>query len=199
MKAFAVRPAPYNDTVPLIDIPDWDFHWQGLYDFRNPIYLPIGTMLHGEATYDNTADNEDNPNDPPQYVFLGEATTDEMMLFYFAYTFGFATDTNIVIDDSEHPDHYQNCTTDFNIGISEATIGSVVRISPVPADDRITLSIDRPGTVELLDAQGRSVMTERIAQGDNVLDLSRIAAGGYAVLVRDGRGVVLHRSPLVVK
>ena len=197
MKAFAVL--PNNDTINLIDIPNWDFHWQGLYDFRKPIFLPTGTVLHGEATYDNTTNNEENPNDPPQLVTLGEATTDEMMLFYFAYTYGFATDTNIVIDDSDHPDHYLNCTTDFNIGVPEVTMNSVVRIAPVPADDRITVSFDRPGTIELVDAQGRSVLTERIAQGDNVIDVSKIAAGGYAVLVRDGRGVLLHRSPLVLR
>src|SRR6185436_13388896 len=26
---------PSNDTIPFINIPEWDFHWQGLYSFRN--------------------------------------------------------------------------------------------------------------------------------------------------------------------
>lgn len=94
---------PDGDIVPLIDIPHWDFHWQGTYPFRKLIRVPAGSILYGEATYDNTAENPHNPNDPPQWVFLGEATTDEMMLIYFAFTLYFPGDENILIDPEEPP------------------------------------------------------------------------------------------------
>ena len=94
---------PSGENVPLIDIPEWDFHWQGTYPFKKLIKVPPGSVIHGEAVYDNTHNNHHNPNDPPQWVFLGEATTDEMMLIYFAFTLYFPGDENIVIDPNEPP------------------------------------------------------------------------------------------------
>jgi hypothetical protein len=43
VKAWAVTPT--NVTIPLIDIPEWDFHWQGFYDFRQPLRIPAGSVL----------------------------------------------------------------------------------------------------------------------------------------------------------
>jgi hypothetical protein len=96
--SFGVTPA--NDTIPFINIPEWDFHWQGLYSFQNVLKLPIGTVLHSKAMYDNTSANPENPNDPPQDVSLGEATTDEMMLVYFSYLLYQPGDENIIIDST---------------------------------------------------------------------------------------------------
>ncbi len=75
-----------GDTIPLVDIPKWDFHWQGAYQFQKPLKIPAFTKLHGYATYDNTSSNPHNPNSPPQVINVGEATTDEMMLFYLSYS-----------------------------------------------------------------------------------------------------------------
>jgi hypothetical protein len=89
-----------NDTIPLIRINDWDFHWQGGYFFQHLQKLPIGTKLHAYATYDNTVDNPNQPSFPPQTVTQGEATTDEMMLIYFAYTTYQPGDENILLDST---------------------------------------------------------------------------------------------------
>lgn len=85
-KSVNVNASNKNDTLKIIDIPQWDFHWQSTYLFPNPVKLPSGYSLNVEAVYDNTADNPENPNDPPNDVHLGEGTTDEMMLVYFYYT-----------------------------------------------------------------------------------------------------------------
>ena len=198
MKAWAITPD--NDSIPLISIPEWDFHWQGMYEFRKPIYLPTGTVLYGEATYDNTAENQNNPNDPPAWVFLGEATTDEMMLFYFAYTFGFPSDTLTVVDDSEHGDHHENCTTDFNIGLGETTVMEAVRIAPVPATDRLTVSVVRSGSsLRLIDTQGREAAYLRLSAGDNNVHVASLARGTFIAEVHDVGGRVIHRSPLLLQ
>ncbi len=97
---FSYAVTPTNDTIPLIKINDWDFHWQGSYGFRNLMKIPGQTKLFGFASYDNTDNNPYNPNTPPQDVNLGESTTDEMMLIYFAYTLYQLGDENIVIDSS---------------------------------------------------------------------------------------------------
>ncbi|MCC6459817.1 MAG: T9SS type A sorting domain-containing protein [Saprospiraceae bacterium] len=89
-----------GDTIPLIRIPEWDFHWQGSYTFQKVQKVPAGAKLHAYATYDNTSNNPNNPSNPPKNVALGEATTDEMMLVYFLYMAYQAGDENIVLDST---------------------------------------------------------------------------------------------------
>ncbi len=148
---------PTDDTIPLIKINDWDFHWQGSYAFRNLMKIPKQSKLYGHAVYDNTASNAHNPNNPPQNVSVGESTTDEMMLIYFAYTYYQAGDENIVVDNSplvditdsssttaieELPDNAivstpqlydpvpnpSNTETQFNYFLPEASSNSIIRI-----------------------------------------------------------------------
>ena len=77
---------PSGKTECLINIDDWDFNWQGMYRFNNPVALPGGTRLSLEAFYDNSSGNLRNPNDPPKSVSWGEATTDEMCIAFVGVT-----------------------------------------------------------------------------------------------------------------
>ncbi len=62
----------------LMMIRNWDFNWQGDYQFATPLQLPKGTKLVMEYAYDNSTNNVRNPNNPPQVVRYGMSTTDEM-------------------------------------------------------------------------------------------------------------------------
>lgn len=62
----------------LIWIRDWDFNWQAVYRYKKPFSLPKGTVLSMRYTYDNSAENPRNPNQPPQRVRAGNRSTDEM-------------------------------------------------------------------------------------------------------------------------
>jgi len=62
----------------LIWIRDWDFAWQAVYRFAHPVFLPRGSRLEMRITYDNSAGNVRNPNDPPRRVVAGNRSTDEM-------------------------------------------------------------------------------------------------------------------------
>ena len=73
---------PDGRDEPMICIKDWDFNWQGRYQYREPLLLPKGTRIEIEATYDNSAGNPKNPHSPPQTVHWGENTTDEMCLAF---------------------------------------------------------------------------------------------------------------------
>lgn len=191
MRAFAV--VPEGDTIPLIDIPDWDFRWQGMYSFRRPIFLPPGTVLHGEATYDNTATNEDNPNSPPALVELGESTTDEMMLFYFAYTFGFANDTTIVVDDVLHAPHHLDCVPAIDVGMEETGTVDDLRVWPVPAHDVITIATVRAGAeLVLSDQTGRVVRRMRANGSTDTMPVRDLARGLY--LLRSTNGTRAMRT-----
>jgi hypothetical protein len=74
---------PDHDTIRLVNINDWDFHWQGFYFFKNLIKIPAGSRLAGRGIYDNTSNNHHNPFHPPQTISVGEATTDEMFLISY--------------------------------------------------------------------------------------------------------------------
>ena len=77
---------PDSRVVPLIWIDDWDFEWQGIYTYRQPVPFPEGSRVEFTAYYDNSANNPENPNSPPKDVTWGEATTDEMALVFLAFT-----------------------------------------------------------------------------------------------------------------
>jgi tetratricopeptide (TPR) repeat protein len=76
VKSFATLPDGTRKW--LIYIRQWDFEWQGVFRYARPQFLPAGTTIGMEYTYDNSADNPHNPQRPPQRVTYGQLTTDEM-------------------------------------------------------------------------------------------------------------------------
>jgi len=84
MKATATLPD--GTVVPMLWIRDWDFNWQDRYIYREPVKLPRDTRIEVTITYDNSADNPQNPFDPPQRVMWGVQSTDEMGVVRFEMT-----------------------------------------------------------------------------------------------------------------
>jgi hypothetical protein len=77
-----------GETKCLVNIDDWDFNWQTLFRFKEPVDLPAGTRITATAYYDNSEANARNPNTPPKSVSWGEATTDEMCVAFLGVTVG---------------------------------------------------------------------------------------------------------------
>ena len=69
---------PGGAIVPLIFIKDWNFHWQDVYTYAQPVALPAGTVIEMRYTYDNSAANRLNPNRPPRRVTFGQTSSSEM-------------------------------------------------------------------------------------------------------------------------
>ncbi|HEV8543346.1 MAG TPA: tetratricopeptide repeat protein [Verrucomicrobiae bacterium] len=76
MQAFAELPD--GQTAWLLRIKKWDFRWQGSYRYEEPVRLPKGSTVHLRYTYDNSANNIFNPNQPPKRVTYGAQSSDEM-------------------------------------------------------------------------------------------------------------------------
>ena len=91
---------PDGERVNLINIPDWDFNWQGSYYFDRYIVAPAGSILNAVASYDNTIDNPNNPSNPPRFVTWGEGTTDEMYYLPIGFVDYQDGDENIVFTDN---------------------------------------------------------------------------------------------------
>ena len=69
---------PDGSQQDLLWIRQWDFRWQDRYRYRSPVFLPQGTRLSMRFTYDNSAANPNNRNNPPQRVRSGPRSNDEM-------------------------------------------------------------------------------------------------------------------------
>jgi Flp pilus assembly protein TadD len=76
LEAWAILPNGQRQW--LIRIPGWDIDRQSVYRYRNPVFLPRGSVLHMHYIYDNSADNIHNPNSPPIRVRAGNRSVDEM-------------------------------------------------------------------------------------------------------------------------
>ncbi len=86
--AFALK--ANGDTIPLIRINKWDFRWQYYYTFKHPVKLEKGGTIHVYGTFDNTAQNPNNPFHPPQRITQGNGvesmkTSEEMFQFIFTF------------------------------------------------------------------------------------------------------------------
>ena len=151
IKSYALDPNNL-DTLKHINIPNWDFHWQGFYTFSNLQKIPAGYKFKGEAVFNNTSNNPFNPNTPPQNVQFGENTTDEMFIVYYHYLLYQPGDENYNLSElvtaslSEYP------------GINNLD----VKIYPNPLNDgNLTLEFSEPLTpdakIYIYNAQGKLV------------------------------------------
>lgn len=69
----------------LMNVPNYNFAWQPTYRLSDPIFLPAGTRVVNDATFDNSEYNPGNP-DPGTTVRGGAQSWDEMFIGYYTYT-----------------------------------------------------------------------------------------------------------------
>jgi hypothetical protein len=80
-KSFRIELNPDTpDAQVLLDIPNWDFNWQGEYQLMEPIEVKRGDVLRTTCVWDNTRGDE------VRYVVWGEGTDDEMCIGTVTYT-----------------------------------------------------------------------------------------------------------------
>jgi len=107
---------PDGPTKTLLHIPHWSFHWQQDYRFAAPIALPRGTVLTMRYTYDNSADNEDNPHQPPARVRLGPRSSDEMA------ELGLQVLTASIADSARLVQSFDERDAQSNVALGEARV-----------------------------------------------------------------------------
>ena len=66
----------------LLEVPRYDFNWQHVYEFAEPLPLESIGELEFIATFDNSESNPVNP-DPTQHVTWGDQTWEEMAVAFF--------------------------------------------------------------------------------------------------------------------
>ncbi|MEX2470284.1 MAG: redoxin domain-containing protein [Pseudohongiellaceae bacterium] len=68
----------------ILNVPNYQFNWQKVYDFKEPLFVPAGSELLFSGTFDNSETNPFNP-DPSQTLSWGEQTWQEMFFGFYRY------------------------------------------------------------------------------------------------------------------
>ena len=66
----------------MVDIPEWDFNWQGFYLYDSPVLVNGGDKISLSCEFDNSMGRNQQLGREPQMVQWGEGTRDEMCLNY---------------------------------------------------------------------------------------------------------------------
>jgi hypothetical protein len=90
MKYTLARPDGSREV--LLDVPEYDYDWQNIYRFAEPVPVEAGSLLEVEAAWNNSAGNAANP-DPGLDVRWGDGTSNEMLVAFFDF----------VVDDGKKP------------------------------------------------------------------------------------------------
>lgn len=203
VKVYAIT--PLTDTVPLISIPQWNFKWQGQYSFRQPMVFEEGTIVRSEGFFDNTINNPDAPN-VNNWVYAGEATTDEMFLVYFGFLPYQNGDENIIVDTSTVRPTWNNCQ--YMLGEAYLSVNAAVTLYPNPAADYIRLSWYAPAAanyhIHITDMLGRIIYTSAgggpgAEQEQNLqIDIAALPPGAYSLSLQQA-GAVYTRKFIVMR
>jgi len=68
----------------ILNVPKYDFNWQRMYEFDQPIPIPAGSKVIATYTYDNSKRNPANP-DPNKEVVWGDQSFEEMFYTSLRY------------------------------------------------------------------------------------------------------------------
>lgn len=83
----------------LLNIPAWDFNWQGDYAYQKPVALPKGATIHMSYAFDNSTNNPVNPSHPPRAVRYGVNSEDEMAELWLQVLTRNSNDTALIEKD----------------------------------------------------------------------------------------------------
>jgi hypothetical protein len=75
---------PNGTEKQLLNVPRYDFNWQRMYEFAEPIKVPAGSKLIATYVYDNSKRNPANP-DPNKEVVWGDQSFEEMFFTQLRY------------------------------------------------------------------------------------------------------------------
>jgi len=197
MNCYAIT--PLQDTIELLAIEDHEDLWsEGIYYFNRLLRLPAGTIIYGEAHYNNTVFNPGNPFDPPRPFQAGMADSSEQMIFSFAFTPYRPGDENTIADSIVHYPHYLGCKPEHTV---------VTAVSGVSLDDfsifpnpvthilsiRPTQATGNHFTVSILNLLGEIVLNTTVRESSPEVDLSALHNGIYFLHIHSGNAYSTYK------
>lgn len=199
MEVYGIQPG--LDTLKLMDLPEWDFEWQGYYFYEYIQKAEAGAYIKADAVYDNTAANPFNPNSPPQWVAAGLNTSDEMFLVYMHYMLYFPGDENYNIDslmnlstisllEAEYgPSQFSVYPNPFKEGVN-------VFSNNVSAGDKVSVFVyNSQGKIIKKLMQGEALKSDELhVQWDGMNESNQPTSGGlYFISINVNGSLTQHR------
>ncbi len=153
MEVYATLPG--GERKWLLRIPDWNLSWQSVFRYREPVFLPKGSVISMRYHYDNSVANPRNPNHPPLRVTGGNHANDEMAHLWLQVLPRGSGDHRRVVEEAvmqHRVDKYSDdSSARLNLGVLKLArldpqgavplLFDAVRISPDDAECRSTLGI----------------------------------------------------------
>jgi hypothetical protein len=183
-----------GDTVPLVRINDWNFHWQGQYRFQYLQKITAGSKVQSIVTYDNTINNPNQPSNPTKIVTVGEATTSEMMLTYFYYMLYQTGDEKILQDSSL-----------LTAGFFKPSTHKL-SVYPNPVKDVLYTGVDlQDASVQISDNLGRVVLEKTFEKYNGMdkmlrlmtINVNDINPGIYSVIIITKSSGKIYQSKFI--
>jgi len=75
---------PNGDEEMLLSVPAYSFNWQLAHELETPVKVPAGTKIIATGAFDNSAQNDFNP-DPNIEVNWGEQSWEEMFMGFYTW------------------------------------------------------------------------------------------------------------------
>jgi hypothetical protein len=174
LEAYATLPGGARKW--LVRIPDWDPNWQAVYYYREPVFLPKGTVISMRYHYDNSAANVRNPNHPPARVKAGDQSADEMAHLWLQVLPRGAGDRRRELQEAVMQHRLSKSPNDFvarmNLGAvmlsrlnpqgAVSMLEAAVRIDPNRAEARNMLGLALAQTGRTLEAAGEFVAALKV-------------------------------------
>ena len=117
---------PDGTEKQLLNVPRYDFNWQRMYEFAEPIPVPAGSKLIATYVYDNSKRNPANP-DSSKEITWGDQSFEEM--FFTQLTYRWVDET--AANQTTYDDDMMKTRL---IGMMDANIDSKLQIDELKGD-----------------------------------------------------------------
>jgi Tfp pilus assembly protein PilF len=180
---------PDGTKRPLIHIPDWDINWQAVYRYREPVFLPRGTVVLMRYTYDNSDANPRNPSHPARRVTNGDRSEDEMAHLWLQILPRGGPDDRLAVQEAVMRRRLEKYPSDF---LAEYSLGALMqqrgKIDEAVGYYRAALK-SRPDNATVHNALGGALLAssqpqEAFAQFQRALELQPDYANAHYNLAR---------------
>jgi hypothetical protein len=82
MRFDAIYPDGSEELI--LSVPNYSFNWQLNHRLEEPFLVPAGTKIRAIGAFDNSRQNEYNP-DPDSEIFWGEQSWQEMFMGFYSW------------------------------------------------------------------------------------------------------------------
>ncbi len=188
-----------TDTIPIVNIKDWDFNWQGTYSYPKPLIIPPGYILKSEHVFNNTISNHHlDPSVPIADVNFGQATSSEMLFDSFYWLDYQTGDENVDIKSITDNDTLLRVGINEIANVTKSSIQLFIYPNPFSSQTTISFAQEQKNTsIKIMDVLGNEIRTINFTGKQCVIEKAEMSTGIYFVQIIDSSKNVVNRKIVV--